>query len=633
MAAASPASAPAPDPAATRRTAKRARALRHALAEYELPFLRHHARAGRSARSSPDEPSHPARPAEGWLTLGSSSLLCLTMAVVDRRRRAGPRPRRLHRLPAPMAVGGVLVGFIGAEGRLGPLADVPHRGDLRRAHRPARRSGPAHPERSTPIQGLSPFAAAYQASREVAGPGVHRPRRPRAPGDQRVRPLHPGPGAARLGDGRCSRRTPCSGIAGRSTPSSSSGWSSSSTCRSPTTTSSCYLVLFSLASLLPADPLPRPRRAVRVAPSPDRRPGFDLEDLPARRDAVHRGRGRRLAPAHQRRRPRLRSRRVGRAQRGPHRALPVAPAVTCPPAATAARSAPTSTRPGTQHLRAVEPDASARGHDPAGGRREADVLLAGDRPTTSSTSTAGVRARRRRRRSTRPASRSWTGSVDDADPGARRHQLGRRSRSRRTGPGPADPVAADAERRRPAGRGRPRRATARSSATIERDGDGPYTVTALVPIDGNDPGSSTRRILRAAGTDYPAEVESLYLAVARGAIPDGGQAEALLRPARQPRRPSLDAVSTSPNYLQTRFRESGPNAPVPRTTPTCSTCWRRVQGRLVGRVLRAHSSRASASTTPRRWRSSCASRVSRPADRRGVPARASATAHAATSRS
>lgn len=54
-------------------------------------------------------------------------------------------------------------------------------------------------------------------------------------------------------------------------------------------------------------------------------------------------------------------------------------------------------------------------------------------------------------------------------------------------------------------------------ATVERDGgSGPYTVTALVPVEGNDPGQLNEGLLRAAGTDYPGEVRSLYLGVADG---------------------------------------------------------------------------------------------------------------------
>ena len=56
-------------------------------------------------------------------------------------------------------------------------------------------------------------------------------------------------------------------------------------------------------------------------------------------------------------------------------------------------------------------------------------------------------------------------------------------------------------------------------ATADRDGgNGPYTVTALVPVEGNDPGQLNEEMLRAAGTDYPPEVRSLYLGVADGSF-------------------------------------------------------------------------------------------------------------------
>ena len=52
---------------------------------------------------------------------------------------------------------------------------------------------------------------------------------------------------------------------------------------------------------VPAGPLSRPRRAGRVAPSPDRRSRLHLGRLPARRDRVHRRRHRGIAAAHEHR--------------------------------------------------------------------------------------------------------------------------------------------------------------------------------------------------------------------------------------------------------------------------------------------------------------------------------------------
>ncbi len=55
-------------------------------------------------------------------------------------------------------------------------------------------------------------------------------------------------------------------------------------------------------------------------------------------------------------------------------------------------------------------------------------------------------------------------------------------------------------------------------ATVDRDGRGPYGVTALVQADGSEPGQLNQELLRAAGTAYPAEVSSLYLGVATGSL-------------------------------------------------------------------------------------------------------------------
>jgi len=55
--------------------------------------------------------------------------------------------------------------------------------------------------------------------------------------------------------------------------------------------------------------------------------------------------------------------------------------------------------------------------------------------------------------------------------------------------------------------------------TVDRDGgSGSYTVTALVQVNGNDPGQLNQELLRAAGTDYPQEISALYLGVADGSF-------------------------------------------------------------------------------------------------------------------
>jgi transglutaminase-like putative cysteine protease len=66
-------------------------------------------------------------------------------------------------------------------------------------------------------------------------------------------------------------------------------------------------------------------------------------------------------------------------------------------------------------------------------------------------------------------------------------------------------------------------------SAVERGGEGPYTVSALVPVTGDeDPLGLTENRLRVAGTDYPDEVSALYLEVPDGAMPEDGAAVALL---------------------------------------------------------------------------------------------------------
>jgi transglutaminase-like putative cysteine protease len=49
-------------------------------------------------------------------------------------------------------------------------------------------------------------------------------------------------------------------------------------------------------------------------------------------------------------------------------------------------------------------------------------------------------------------------------------------------------------------------------ASLDRiDASGPYTVTALTPVDGNDPGQLNVAALRATETTYPDEIKALYL--------------------------------------------------------------------------------------------------------------------------
>ena len=49
-------------------------------------------------------------------------------------------------------------------------------------------------------------------------------------------------------------------------------------------------------------------------------------------------------------------------------------------------------------------------------------------------------------------------------------------------------------------------------ATMDRNGgSGPYTITALTPITGNDPGQLNTSALRLTGTTYPQEIQDLYI--------------------------------------------------------------------------------------------------------------------------
>jgi transglutaminase-like putative cysteine protease len=58
-------------------------------------------------------------------------------------------------------------------------------------------------------------------------------------------------------------------------------------------------------------------------------------------------------------------------------------------------------------------------------------------------------------------------------------------------------------------------------AAMERDGGAalrPYTVSALVPVVGDDPGQLNSAALRAAGTDYPQDIFDLYTSVSPGSM-------------------------------------------------------------------------------------------------------------------
>ena len=82
-------------------------------------------------------------------------------------------------------------------------------------------------------------------------------------------------------------------------------------------------------------------------------------------------------------------------------------------------------------------------------------------------------------------------------------------------------------------------------SALDRDsGSGSYAVTALVPVGGNDPGQLNEEVLRAAGTDYPQGISSLYLGVADGSFgPFARQLEAKIV-AESPSNTPYDLAAT-----------------------------------------------------------------------------------------
>lgn len=86
-------------------------------------------------------------------------------------------------------------------------------------------------------------------------------------------------------------------------------------------------------------------------------------------------------------------------------------------------------------------------------------------------------------------------------------------------------------------------------STLERaDGNAPYTITALVPVWGNEAGQLNKAALRVTTTDYPDEIKSLYL------VPP---AEGMLGPEarRLEEKVRATAVSSAPVDLAVRMVE------------------------------------------------------------------------------
>ncbi len=96
---------------------------------------------------------------------------------------------------------------------------------------------------------------------------------------------------------------------------------------------------------------------------------------------------------------------------------------------------------------------------------------------------------------------------------------------------------------------------------VERRGSGPYTVTALVPVQGTEPGQINKSVLRAAGTDYPEDIARLFTQLPDDALPAGGKAEALLDELAA--LATIDGVLNPFDFaalLETRFKAGGQNA-------------------------------------------------------------------------
>jgi transglutaminase-like putative cysteine protease len=71
-------------------------------------------------------------------------------------------------------------------------------------------------------------------------------------------------------------------------------------------------------------------------------------------------------------------------------------------------------------------------------------------------------------------------------------------------------------------------------ASLQGDGASPYSITALVPVvgDDDDPDGLTANRLRVAGTSYPTDVRERFLEVTPDVAPDDGFAAALLEEIR-----------------------------------------------------------------------------------------------------
>ena len=172
--------------------AKRVRALRHALAEYEL---RSYAitPAWRSGRRSPDDlPKVPLAPAEGWVTFALVLVMCVVLALaIDDARWVLGRAEYLDML-VYTAIGGVLVGFIGPKVGWGRWLTYLIGAVFAALIVPILTGLVLHPQ--------APRARLVRRDGGLGGPGLVRPYDPQPRGDDAVPALHPHARPRRLGD-------------------------------------------------------------------------------------------------------------------------------------------------------------------------------------------------------------------------------------------------------------------------------------------------------------------------------------------------------------------------------------------------------------------------------------------------
>ena len=286
----------------------------------------------------------------------------------------GARARPLHGLPGPDGRLGGRDRVHRCEGRLGSLADLSRRVAPGRAHRAAvRRRRPA---------ARSDLVHPVPTDRNVGRRGVARPRDPQPVGHPGVRPLPADARAVHVGDGdvrrlhdvRPSAAAECD-RARRHRARREHGLHVSQPAHAARAVQP--------GRALPAHPLPRLRRGVRMAAASHRRPVGRVGAVPARRLGVHRRGRRRVALPHQHRVV-VAARRGGPwGGRPAHRVGPRLPALPAD-----GRREPPARCPVREH----RPDQRSMDNGPVGGvlgpvqrNRRTTTSTGGRRSTTSST--------------------------------------------------------------------------------------------------------------------------------------------------------------------------------------------------------------------------------------------------------